>query len=67
MIEMALLVTELKRDRNAKKRQTTPTPRPVRRQCGATAFTHLRKQHGSVIYCMPQRLKMKPTKKLDNK
>jgi hypothetical protein len=50
-------------DRNAKKdRQPT-----VRRQCGATGFTYLRKEHGSVIYCMPQRLKMKPNKKLDNK
>jgi hypothetical protein len=46
------------------KKDRQPT---VWHQCGATDFTHLRKEHGSFIYCMPQRLKMKPNKKLDNK
>jgi hypothetical protein len=68
---MALLVTVLKQDRDrstgeieTQKNDRQPT---VRCQCGATAFTHLRKEHGSVIYCMLQRLKMKPNKKLENK
>jgi hypothetical protein len=67
------MVTIVKRDRyrstgeiETQKNDRQPT---VRRQCGATstAFTHLRKEHGSVIQCMPQRLKMQPNKKLDNK